>query len=127
MPSICSRENQRSMFSCGMVTAKKTGRVVIPYEAPRTGGFGGEIAAIIAERAIEYLEAPIARVAGFDVFEHQPDLPLSGNLHDGEVTAGYFQYDRVTDGDEVAPAEHWNTTWSPEATLQIRTFLSTGS
>lgn len=47
-------------------TAKKTGRVVVLYEAPRTGGFGAEIAATIAERAIEYLEAPIARVAGFD-------------------------------------------------------------
>jgi pyruvate dehydrogenase E1 component subunit beta len=47
-------------------TVKKTGRVVVAYEAPRTGGFGAEISAIIAERAIEYLEAPIARVAGFD-------------------------------------------------------------
>lgn len=47
-------------------TAKKTGRVIVLYEAPRTGGFGAEISATIAERAIEYLEAPIARVAGFD-------------------------------------------------------------
>jgi 2-oxoisovalerate dehydrogenase E1 component beta subunit len=47
-------------------TAKKTGRVVVLYEAPRTGGFGAEVSAIIAERAIEYMEAPIARVAGFD-------------------------------------------------------------
>jgi 2-oxoisovalerate dehydrogenase E1 component beta subunit len=47
-------------------TAMKTGRVVVVYEAPRTGGFGAEISAIIAERAIEYLEAPISRVAGFD-------------------------------------------------------------
>ena len=47
-------------------TVRKTGRVVILYEAPRTGGFGAEVSAIIAERAIEYLEAPISRVAGFD-------------------------------------------------------------
>ena len=47
-------------------TAKKTGRVVVAYEAPRTAGFGAEIPALISERAIEYLEAPIARVAGFD-------------------------------------------------------------
>ena len=46
---------------------KKTGRVVIVYEAPRTGGFGAEVAAVIAERAIEYLEAPIGRVTGYDV------------------------------------------------------------
>ncbi|MEQ8765190.1 MAG: alpha-ketoacid dehydrogenase subunit beta [Planctomycetota bacterium] len=44
----------------------KTGRVVIVHEAPKTGGFGGEVAAVIAEKAIEYLESPIVRVAGFD-------------------------------------------------------------
>jgi 2-oxoisovalerate dehydrogenase E1 component beta subunit len=44
----------------------KTGRVVIVYEATKTVGFGAEISALIAERAIEYLEAPILRVAGFD-------------------------------------------------------------
>jgi len=47
-------------------SVKKTGRAVIVYEAPRTGGFGGEISAILAEKAIEYLEAPIVRVTGFD-------------------------------------------------------------
>jgi pyruvate dehydrogenase E1 component beta subunit len=46
--------------------AKATGRVVILHEAPRTGGFGGELAAIVAERAIEHLRAPILRVTGFD-------------------------------------------------------------
>jgi 2-oxoisovalerate dehydrogenase E1 component beta subunit len=49
-----------------LASVAKTGRVVIVYEAPKTGGFGGEISALIAERAIEYLEAPIIRVAGFD-------------------------------------------------------------
>ena len=46
---------------------KKTGRAVVVYEAPKTGGFGSEISAIIAENAIEYLEAPILRVAGLDI------------------------------------------------------------
>lgn len=46
--------------------AKQTGRVVVAHEAPRFCGFGGEISAIIAENAIEYMEAPIVRVAGFD-------------------------------------------------------------
>jgi len=46
--------------------AKKTGRVVVVHEAPRFCGFGAEISALIAERAIEYMEAPIARVTGFD-------------------------------------------------------------
>jgi pyruvate dehydrogenase E1 component beta subunit len=47
-------------------SAKKTGRVVIVHEAPRTCGFGAELAATIYERAIEYLEGPIQRVTGFD-------------------------------------------------------------
>jgi 2-oxoisovalerate dehydrogenase E1 component beta subunit len=47
-------------------SVRKTGRLVVVYEAPRTGGFGSEISAIVAEKAIEHLEAPIVRVAGFD-------------------------------------------------------------
>ena len=46
--------------------AKRTGRVVVVHEAPRFCGYGGEISALIAENAIEYIEAPIARVTGFD-------------------------------------------------------------
>jgi len=46
--------------------AKATGRVVVVHEAPRFCGYGGEISALIAENAIEYMEAPIRRVAGFD-------------------------------------------------------------
>ncbi len=47
-------------------SVQKTGRCVILYEAPKTCGYGAEIAAIIAEKAIAYLEGPIIRVAGFD-------------------------------------------------------------
>jgi 2-oxoisovalerate dehydrogenase E1 component beta subunit len=47
-------------------SVKKTGRVVIAHEAPRTGGFGAELAATIQEKAILHLEAPILRVTGFD-------------------------------------------------------------
>jgi 2-oxoisovalerate dehydrogenase E1 component beta subunit len=46
--------------------AKRTGRVVVVHEAPRFCGFGAEISALIAEHAIEYMEAPVARVTGFD-------------------------------------------------------------
>lgn len=46
----------------------KTGRVLIVHEACKTGGFGGEIAARIAEsEAFEYLDAPIVRLAGRDI------------------------------------------------------------
>jgi 2-oxoisovalerate dehydrogenase E1 component beta subunit len=51
---------------CVLASVKKTGRLVILHEAPRTGGFGGEIAATVAERAIDCLRAPILRVTGFD-------------------------------------------------------------
>ena len=46
--------------------ARSTGRVVIVHEAPRTCGVGAEIAALVAEGAIESLEAPVLRVTGFD-------------------------------------------------------------
>lgn len=45
---------------------KKTGRAIILHEAPKTLGFGAEISALINEKAIEYLKAPIIRIAGFD-------------------------------------------------------------
>ena len=43
------------------------GRVVVVHDGPRTGGPGAEIAAILAERGIERLEAPVLRVTGPDV------------------------------------------------------------
>ena len=46
---------------------EKTGRCVIVHEAPRTAGFGAEVAAEIAERALYSLLAPIKRVTGYDV------------------------------------------------------------
>jgi len=49
-----------------LASVKKTGRVVIVHEAPRTSGFGAELAATIQEKAILHLEAPILRVTGFD-------------------------------------------------------------
>ena len=47
-------------------SVRKTGRLVVAQEAPRTCGFGSEIAATVAEKAVDSLEAPIGRVAGFD-------------------------------------------------------------
>jgi len=49
-----------------LASVRKTGRLLIVHEAPKTCGFGAEIVAQIAERAIDYLEAPVLRVAGFD-------------------------------------------------------------
>ena len=47
-------------------SVNKTGRLLISHEAPRTGGFAGEISATIQERCFLSLEAPIARVTGID-------------------------------------------------------------
>lgn len=56
-------------------SVKKTGRALVLHEAPLTGGFGGEIAATIAEETFQYLDAPPVRVAGEDV-----PIPFSPNL-----------------------------------------------
>lgn len=53
-------------------SVEKTGRCVIVHEAPRTAGFGAEIAAEISERALYSLLAPVKRVTGYDVV-----VPLS--------------------------------------------------
>jgi pyruvate dehydrogenase E1 component beta subunit len=55
-------------------SVKKTGRVVIVHEAPKTCGFGAELSATIAEEAILYLKAPILRVTGYDVIVPLPKL-----------------------------------------------------
>ena len=50
-------------------SVKKTGRVVIVSEDCKTGGVSGEIAAVVAEEALDYLDAPVKRVA-------EPDTPI---------------------------------------------------
>ena len=48
-------------------SVEKTGRCVIVQEAARTAGFGAEIAALVAERGLYFLQAPVKRVTGYDV------------------------------------------------------------
>ncbi len=47
-------------------SVKKTGRVVIVHEAPKTCGFGSELVSLISEKCFLHLEAPPSRVTGFD-------------------------------------------------------------
>jgi pyruvate/2-oxoglutarate/acetoin dehydrogenase E1 component len=58
-------------------SVKKTGKLVIVQEAYRTGGFGGEISAIVAEEAFRYLKGPIIRVTAPNT-----TIPLSPILED---------------------------------------------
>jgi pyruvate dehydrogenase E1 component beta subunit len=59
-----------------LASVTKTGRCAIVHEAARTGGFGAEIAALIAERGLTSLLAPIARVTGYDTVIPLPRLEL---------------------------------------------------
>jgi pyruvate dehydrogenase E1 component beta subunit len=77
-----------------VASVKKTGRVVVVHEAPRTCGFGGEIIALINEKAFLHLEAPPMRITGFDTpfpYTLEMDyLPLAHRILPGIVeTARY--------------------------------------
>ena len=50
-------------------SVKKTSKVIILYEAPRTGGVGAEVAALISEEVFDYLDAPVVRISA-------PDTPV---------------------------------------------------
>ncbi len=65
-----------------LASVRRTGRVVIVHEAPRTCGYGAELSALIAEQALTSLQAPLLRVTGYDTpfpytLEHSylPDAP----------------------------------------------------
>ncbi|MEM4298262.1 MAG: pyruvate dehydrogenase complex E1 component subunit beta, partial [Nitrososphaerota archaeon] len=67
-------------------SVKKTGRLVIVHEAPKLGGFGGEVAAVVAERALEYLDAPIVRVTSpFAPVPYSPPLEEAYLPHDEDI------------------------------------------
>jgi acetoin:2,6-dichlorophenolindophenol oxidoreductase subunit beta len=62
-------------------SVKKTGKLLIVHEACQTGGFGGELAAVIADsEAFFYLDAPIKRHCGLDV-----PIPYCRELENGVV------------------------------------------
>jgi 2-oxoisovalerate dehydrogenase E1 component beta subunit len=77
-----------------LASVEKTGRVVIVHEAPRTSGFGAELAATLAEKAILHLEAPIVRVTGLDTpfpytLEHEY-LPDANRILDAVERVVHF-------------------------------------
>jgi 2-oxoisovalerate dehydrogenase E1 component len=58
-----------------LASVERTGRALVLHEAPRTGGFGAELAAVIAERAFSHLDAPVVRVGSTDT-----PVPFSRHL-----------------------------------------------
>ncbi|MFQ5790235.1 MAG: alpha-ketoacid dehydrogenase subunit beta [Acidobacteriota bacterium] len=81
---------------CFLESVRKTSKALIVHEAHLTSGFGGEVAAIIAEEAWESLDAPVMRVASLDV-----PVPFSPPLEDavlpdtmkiGEAARTLLQY-----------------------------------
>ncbi len=71
-------------------SVRTTGKVLIVHEDTLTGGLGGEIAALIAEHAFEFLDAPVRRLAA-------PDIPAMPYHHAMEA---FFMPDR----DKIAKA-----------------------
>lgn len=67
-----------------IASVKKTGRLVIVHEAPRTCGLGAELVSLVCEKAFYHLEAPPRRVTGFDTpFPYSLELeylPLSHRI-----------------------------------------------
>jgi 2-oxoisovalerate dehydrogenase E1 component beta subunit len=59
-------------------SVRKTGKCLIVYEDNRFGGYGAEVAAIVAEQAFDFLDGPITRIAGPDV----PGVPYNHVLED---------------------------------------------
>ncbi len=61
-----------------LTSVRRTAKALIVHEDNLTGGFGGEIAALIAEHAFEHLDAPVTRLGGPDV----PAMPFAKPLED---------------------------------------------
>ena len=61
-----------------LTSVEKTGKALVVYEDNLTGGFGAEVAAIIAQEAFDSLDGPVTRVASPDV----PIAPFAGVLEE---------------------------------------------
>ena len=71
-------------------SVKKTGKAIVVYEDNEFGGYGAEIAAILAEDAFDYLDGPVMRIAGPEV----PAVPYNHVLEDWFMVSP----DKIADG-----------------------------
>jgi len=78
-------------------SVQKTGRLLVVHEAPLIGGFGGEIAAMVAQSpAFAYLEAPIVRLGGADVpIPYNPTLEKAAVPQVPDIVAAARQLART--------------------------------
>ncbi len=68
-----------------LASVEKTGRLIVAHEATVYGGFGGEITAVVAEQAVEYLEAPPVRIGHPDMVWGQARIEAYSKLTPEEV------------------------------------------
>jgi 2-oxoisovalerate dehydrogenase E1 component beta subunit len=61
-----------------LASVRKTGKCLVVHEDNRFGGFGAEIAALVAEEAFDYLDGPVTRLAG----PESPAVPYASALED---------------------------------------------
>ncbi len=85
--SLCPLDKETFLSS-----VRKTSRALVVYEANLTGGFGGEVAAIIAEEAFDALDAPVTRVASLDL-----PVPFSPVLEDAMLPSADKIYRAAVD------------------------------
>ena len=92
----CEIVDLRTLCPLDMATflssVRKTSRALVVYEAHLTGGFGGEVAAIIADEAFDALDAPVRRVASLDV-----PVPFSQALEDAMLPSAEKIYRAAVD------------------------------
>ena len=122
MVHVCERAIEESGISCDLIdlqslvpwdrdaitnSVEKTGRCVIVHEAPKTSGFGAEMAASIQERCFYSLESPIERVTGWDTpfpsteWDYMPDLL--------ELRRRYIEHRRIEMGNFYSNYRYWKS------------------
>ena len=72
-------------------SVRKTGKCLVVYEDNKFGGYGAEVAAIVAEEAFDYLDGPVTRIAGPEV----PGVPYNHALEDWFMV----NPEKIADGD----------------------------
>ena len=71
---------------------RKTHRLVVAHQAPKTCGFGAELAALVQELAFDELDAPVVRVAGLDVpAPYNLELEKKAMVQEDDIRAGVRQ------------------------------------